>query len=630
MDFIKDTEFLHELEDMNIKVQYCKIILLDFDEKPIREIQGIVKNGTLNINGASAIRRTISLTIVANKETNNIENIDNLISINKKIKVYIGYKNLLQKYQHYGDIVWFKCGVFIVSSASSTTTIQDCTINLTAQDKMVFLNGFAGGTLPAQVNFKEFVQPDGTILTPTIYETIYKSVSQYGLENPGKILIYDLDDQQLQLTKFISTNQNFFVGDAEEAGIVNYKVSSLNSKSNFTKYQNGDNIGYILSKYYYADKLILEAGNTVQTLLNKIVTGALNNYEYYYDVDGNFIFQQKKNYLNTQYTPLHDLHSIDYLKNFSDTKYTYIIKNNQQNITIQNSPKYDNIKNDFIALGTKSLGNGIAMTLKYHVVIEKRPQPQFVRSYMYYNLKTNKYEFYEGRQSFSPNLELIGEKAPEDDYEWREEIYRQALVKYSNNEVLTSYESELITKNNSGKDLWRTLYSDKNKWIYDESTLTYWLDFIDTDNIIKYSVSNIGFRTKVEKIDNISTIYPITIPDIVYVDDYIDVNSEEYLKVFSYKQCKIREYDKNKYLSISNQKASLFDIVRKMIYQHLFYNSTVTITTLPKFYLEPNNLIYIQDEQTGIAGDYAIQSMSIPLGISGNMTITAIQCNRKS
>ena len=36
--FLKDLAFLQAFEDLNIKTQYIKIILLSFDEKPIKEI----------------------------------------------------------------------------------------------------------------------------------------------------------------------------------------------------------------------------------------------------------------------------------------------------------------------------------------------------------------------------------------------------------------------------------------------------------------------------------------------------------------------------------------------------------------------------------------------------------------
>ena len=44
----------------------------------------------------------------------------------------------------------------------------------------------------------------------------------------------------------------------------------------------------------------------------------------------------------------------------------------------------------------------------------------------------------------------------------------------------------------------------------------------------------------------------------------------------------------------------------KSAYQYLVYNLTVTINCVPRYYLEPNNLIYIDDKQSKIRGDFVI------------------------
>ena len=81
--------------------------------------------------------------------------IDNEISINKKIKVLIGYGNPLKSYKNYGDIIWFPCGVFVLSSANISRSTSGWTISITGKDKMCLLDGTAGGTLPASVTFHE-------------------------------------------------------------------------------------------------------------------------------------------------------------------------------------------------------------------------------------------------------------------------------------------------------------------------------------------------------------------------------------------------------------------------------------------------------------------------------------------
>jgi len=44
-----------------------------------------------------------------------------------------------------------------------------------------------------------------------------------------------------------------------------------------------------MTDFTYPGELILNAGETVVSLLDKVVK-VLGNYEYYYDINGNFIF----------------------------------------------------------------------------------------------------------------------------------------------------------------------------------------------------------------------------------------------------------------------------------------------------------------------------------------------------
>ena len=51
-------------------------------------------------------------------------------SLNKKIKVEIGYKNLIKNYEHYGDIIWFKAGTYVIATASIANTVTGSNINI--------------------------------------------------------------------------------------------------------------------------------------------------------------------------------------------------------------------------------------------------------------------------------------------------------------------------------------------------------------------------------------------------------------------------------------------------------------------------------------------------------------------
>jgi hypothetical protein len=83
----------------------------------------------------------------------------------------------------------------------------------------------------------------------------------------------------------------------------------------------GEDIGYILTDFVYPEELVGNAGDTVVSILDKIKE-TLGNYEYFYDVDGNFRFQEKKNYLNKSYSTilLDKMNASDYLVDYSGGK----------------------------------------------------------------------------------------------------------------------------------------------------------------------------------------------------------------------------------------------------------------------------------------------------------------------
>jgi len=53
---------------------------------------------------------------------------------------------------------------------------------------------------------------------------------------------------------------------------------------------------------FYAGDLIAKSGETITSVLDKI-KNMLGNFEYFYDIDGKFIFQEQKNYLYTSWSP---------------------------------------------------------------------------------------------------------------------------------------------------------------------------------------------------------------------------------------------------------------------------------------------------------------------------------------
>ena len=68
---------------------------------------------------------------------------------------------------------------------------------------------------------------------------------------------------------------------------------------------------------------------------------------------------------------------------------------------------------------------------------------------------------------------------------------------------------------------------------------------------------------------------------------------------------------------------SAYYAIQDLLYQHTSYNENISIQTLPIYYLEPNNLITVRDNDSGIHGDFMINSISLPLDEKGTSSISA-------
>lgn len=627
-EYLNDMDFLTQLDKMHMRVQYAKIILLSFkDEEPIKEIQGSITSGNLSVNGSSAIRRTINLTMLASIDNSNLEDIDNEISINKKIKVLIGYDNPLKSYKNYGDIIWFPCGLFVLSSANISRSTSGWNISITGKDKMCLLDGTAGGTLPASVTFHEsLIQLDNgdvEIQYPTIFQIIYEAVNHWGGEAIENIIITDIDEEIKMLVRYMGDKPVYFSDD--------YQSLSFEAQEDYPHmFSYGQDAGYKYTDFTYPGELVLNAGDTVVTLLDKIVS-TLGNYEYFYNIDGKFVFQEIKNYLNTG-SPLLELSPEDYVRSYNNAKFLYLLTDLDTTTAITRNPKYDNVKNDFYVWGKRKTSTGVEVSIRYHLAIDDKPDIDLAMQNMWEvkDKKSNlivRYDF-NTLDDYSVDdyaVTLVGTPCDE----WREELYRRALNAQVSNSVYDNYyDSELIAE-------WRNLYNPMNKnwdatnhWnpdvFNDPGSINFWLDFIDTSSALgKYSIKNIGRRTKVVNNNDIKTVYNSEVPDVVFIEGldqdlivkYQGIGQRFFILTNEY-------YDM---FSISTTGTSCFDQIREMMYQNLCYNTTISLTCLPKYYIEPNNIIRVEDKDSNIYGNYQITQYSLPLTYNGTMSITATE-----
>ena len=390
-EYLTDSKFLSMLDEMRIKKHYAKITVLSFvDEKPLREIQGIATAGSVTVNGQAALRRTISLTVSGIENENDINNIENIISINKKVKIEVGLENPFEDYKNYGDIIWFPLGTYVINQATTSTTASSANISISGKDKMCMLDGTCGGTLPSAVTFHEtqYEDDNGDIFIEQvpIFTIIKECVTHFGKEPEQNVIINDVDMTAKLSTKYVGQNPIWFSKDYKSFVISENAPEDENFLQH--KFIYGQDVGYQETDFTYPGELVFSAGDTVTSVLDKIIE-SLGNYEYFYDLDGHFIFQQKKNYLNYYYTPITQINDNYYIKAFSDSKYYYTFIDAKDALSYYNSPKYENIKNDFIVWGDKTNANGVTKTIQYHLAIDEKPQIDLANQYMWDITKGN-------------------------------------------------------------------------------------------------------------------------------------------------------------------------------------------------------------------------------------------------
>ena len=429
-----DIEFLKRLDADREREVYAKIIALNFDEDPTEEITGKVTQGSINIDGESAIRRSCSVSLIA-KDVNINEF---YWGLNTKFKLYVGLKNHIDP--QYEDIIWFKQGTFLINSFNTSLSTNNYTINISGKDKMCLLNGDIGGmikSLSAQFDSIEEVDDYGniTLYKYPIKEIIREAVHQYAGEPYHNIIIDNLDDEGFELMEYRGdvtmymminndtnevTNIRFddpYVDDSQfiykiydtktetytddtisirdidnfiyDTRIVDLEFSANNIKD-FThvwvqagnvKYiytvaavEYGTTCGYRLTDLIYPDDLIVSAGTSITNGVLDKLKQMLGEYEYFYDLDGRFHFQRKRTYVNNSWNNIVNNKDEVYVDSAAYTSaFTYSFTNSNLVSAFNNTPNLMNLRNDFAIWGKKQSSSGAEIPIHLRYAIDKKP-----------------------------------------------------------------------------------------------------------------------------------------------------------------------------------------------------------------------------------------------------------------
>ena len=668
--YLKDSEFLKKFDNIKLKEQYIKLIVLTFDkEMPIQEIQGKVLGGNFTLDGSSAMRRTGNLNMIADDQKNNLIDIKHLLSISKKIEILIGFINTTDEYSDY-PILWFPQGTYVIIAFNVTHNNNGINISLTLHDKMALLNGECGGTLPASVVFnqREDIDEDGNvqIIEPTIYQIIQELVNHFGGEQLSKIIISDIDNKIKKVMKWTGSVPLYLYQEPAADGTI-YNSFSTNydelaermaqNHGTIREFLYGQDVGYILTDFVYPSELIGNAGDTVVTILDQI-KNVLGNYEYFYDINGNFRFQEIKNYLNTSYSTflLNEINMNNYLVDYARGKSVYTFEDANIVQSYSNSPQYQQIKNDFLVWGKRKSINGNDIPIRYHLAIDSKPFVGNDYKVFFFTdpedgiTKAKKPFEFSSKAQFPSHGEVGQYYYAEDTkiiYKWAADAKAYEQTSYVLETIkATDYRTELYMSGvinepfalasnyyyTELKNEWPKLYDIKNQCFFEKtlnqpSDIDFFLDFIDSPAAIsEFSVQNIGRRTTVLVDDSINCIFEPDNPNIVIIESGSE-NADSLQRECEAKRQEYVQVRPEIYAMLLNGGVlrSAYEEIRKELYQYTNYNEQVSLTTLPIYYLEPNTRITIRDPQSGIFGDYIIKSISLPLDINGTMNISCVK-----
>ena len=304
-------EFLKELDRYRNRITYARLTSLTLDSYPIEQIEGVVTNGTVTIDGDSSLRRICQLSMT----TKNV-NLNNVYwGVSTRVKIEIGLErkfdtslndiqgyaseanltdlinkalkennlidllnlDLTDKYKEYPEIIWFPLGVYILTDFSTSQQVNDYVIELSGKDKMCLLNGDIGGIFNAETDLgkEEIEQEDGS------YKKVYRSIPYiiremihyYAQEPFNNIIIKNINELALEVLKNNSDNQIFLIYNPETEQIIQAIDPSIKENNK----EENDEKNYIEKMINALYNIALKFGDEGKAAFDLIESGIVEN-----------------------------------------------------------------------------------------------------------------------------------------------------------------------------------------------------------------------------------------------------------------------------------------------------------------------------------------------------------------
>ena len=568
--------FLQKLDCQQNKTIYAKVTSLSFDERPQETIEGRITSGSISLDGVSAVRRTCQISMV----TQDINISDYYWSLNTKIKLSIGVENQIDN--AYPNIIWFEQGVFIITSFNTSYSTNSYTINISGKDKMCLLNGEVAGSIGSSVDFGTMEQEYGDNVWKKIKlpvkDIIREMVHSYAGEPFHNIIINDLESCGLTLQEyrydtpmflFREVNSNVysrgFIVDTIEVlwneqpktlkdlvesnfkfeslqedfqmeiphDVVIYPVTALpnipQKEYTIAKIDYGETAGFTEGALVYPDDLVVNAGESITSILDKI-KNFLGDFEYFYNLQGQFVFQKKKDYISTDWSPLQkDGDGKTYIEDLRAANgFSYIFNNSELFTSFANTPNLMNLKNDFSVWGTRKSATSTEVPIHMRYALDQKPIAyntiEVEQSELTYYNKVNNMTL-KGQTSTSyqagDSYECIDDKSYICD--WRELIYRMALD-YNKYNHLDNFEMKVAAAN---PDLYPTGKTGYEQYYIDMQGFWRLLynPFEDVPQLIQDLIKHEEKRDKIQqKIDSLDQ-------QIAFETDWIQTYNEQIIEI---------------------------------------------------------------------------------------------------
>lgn len=673
---------------------------------PVLYVEGLATGGSINVDGKSAVRRNGSLSFVAGdtnifpvdaetdwQKISNITKLNNLIAMDKEIKVSIGIQDADSDD---ATIYEFPQGIFVIKSASISYNNQGLTISCSIADRMALLNGEIGGVLsnammhsPMMYDSGE-VDEDGNVIyakEPVLFVDIIKTLVKdfgglkcelilddfYQKDENGNIKIDSATKKPIvkriqNIVRWVGTKDIYTYPLVAGTSLAITTLAPPSNTPGLDSYGYNDNIGYQYTDFTYPGELSSNAGETIVSVLEKI-KNALGNYEYFFNLDGNFVFQKIPSYIDEGSKKI-DINSAiadNYLYPSENRTIQFEFDDATLITAYQNQPQWNSIKNDLTVWGKR----GDKTPIWFHFVInQKRTSNQtYWNVYKYKEHQDDTFFLYSSKvPKYGFNIEsvTISQTINGQSIDWRSRLCLDYICgKIPANSYWIKYGKELESQ-------WPRVFNiENNTWLSETDTkkwlnnLTYYFDFLDwrdlkwwsnltkeerqayqkqgytgdtynaainklAGSLKELTVEAIGSRPKVLSNDKINTIFSPTFPEVVYIEagqtDTAKLRTEAIENKNTFVQVPTSIA---KGLSIGSALNSAYDNVRAMLHETTSFNETISVSCIPIFHLQPNQLIYVKNEETGIDGDYMLNSFSIPLDINGVMNLSCSKALRR-